>query len=38
MSLIEATPLVHSADERVAVADVGLAARFYREIVMAALG
>jgi acetylornithine deacetylase/succinyl-diaminopimelate desuccinylase-like protein len=38
MSLIEAAPLVHSADERVAAADVALAARFYRDIVVAALG
>src|ERR671936_830158 len=33
MSLIEAAPLVHGADERAAVADVELATRFYRAIV-----
>jgi acetylornithine deacetylase/succinyl-diaminopimelate desuccinylase-like protein len=38
LSLVEATPLVHNADERAAVADIGLAARFYRDIVQAALG
>ena len=38
MSLDEATPLVHNADERAAVADIGLATRFYRDIVLAALG
>jgi acetylornithine deacetylase/succinyl-diaminopimelate desuccinylase-like protein len=38
MSLAEAAPLVHNADERAAVADVGLAARFYRDLVLAALG
>jgi acetylornithine deacetylase/succinyl-diaminopimelate desuccinylase-like protein len=37
MSLLEATPLVHSADERVAVADIDLAARFYRDVVQAVL-
>jgi acetylornithine deacetylase/succinyl-diaminopimelate desuccinylase-like protein len=29
---------VHNADERAAVADIELAARFYRDIVRAALG
>jgi acetylornithine deacetylase/succinyl-diaminopimelate desuccinylase-like protein len=38
MSLVEATPLVHNADERAAVADIDLATRFYRDIVVAALG
>ncbi|HYX78545.1 MAG TPA: peptidase M20, partial [Solirubrobacterales bacterium] len=38
MSLIEAAPLVHGADERAAVADVELATRFYRDIVRAVLG
>jgi acetylornithine deacetylase/succinyl-diaminopimelate desuccinylase-like protein len=38
LSLVEATPLVHNADERAAVADIELAARFYRDIVRAALG
>jgi acetylornithine deacetylase/succinyl-diaminopimelate desuccinylase-like protein len=38
MSMLEAVPLIHSADERAAVADIGLATRFYRDIVLAALG
>ena len=38
MSLLEATPLIHGADERAAVADIELAARFYRDIVQAVLG
>jgi acetylornithine deacetylase/succinyl-diaminopimelate desuccinylase-like protein len=38
MSLLEAAPLVHSADERAAVGDIDLAARFYRDIVRAVLG
>jgi acetylornithine deacetylase/succinyl-diaminopimelate desuccinylase-like protein len=38
LSLVEAAPLVHNADERAAVADIGLAACFYRDIVQAALG
>ena len=38
MSLLEAAPLVHGADERAAVADIELATRFYRDIVMAVLG
>ena len=38
MSLPEAVPLVHGADERAAVADIELAARFYRDIVQAVLG
>ncbi len=38
MSLREATPLVHNADERASAADIGLATRFYRDIVLAALG
>lgn len=38
MSLVEAAPLVHNADERAAVADIDLAAGFYRDIVVAALG
>jgi acetylornithine deacetylase/succinyl-diaminopimelate desuccinylase-like protein len=33
LPLPEAMPLVHGADERAAVADVDLAARFYRDIV-----
>ena len=38
MALPEAMPLVHGADERAAVADIDLAARFYRDIVQAVLG
>ena len=38
MSMLEAVPLIHNADERAAVADIGLATRFYRDIVLAALG
>ena len=38
MALPEALPLVHGADERAAVADVDLAARFYGDIVQAVLG
>jgi acetylornithine deacetylase/succinyl-diaminopimelate desuccinylase-like protein len=38
LSLVEAAPLVHNADERAAVADIGLAARFYREIALEVLG
>jgi acetylornithine deacetylase/succinyl-diaminopimelate desuccinylase-like protein len=38
MALPEAMPLVHGADERAAVADIDLAARFYLDIVQAVLG
>jgi hypothetical protein len=38
MSILEAVPLVHNADERAAVADIGLATHFYRDIAVAALG
>ena len=38
MSLLEAAPLVHSADERAAVADIEFAARFYRDIIQRVLG
>lgn len=38
MALTEAMPLVHGADERAAVADIDLAARFYGDIVQAVLG
>ena len=37
MALPEALPLVHGADERAAVADIDLAARFYGDIVQAVL-
>jgi acetylornithine deacetylase/succinyl-diaminopimelate desuccinylase-like protein len=33
MDLFEAAPLMHGADERVPVADLGLAARFYAGLV-----
>ncbi len=38
MALPEAMPLVHGADERAAVADIDLAARFYGDIVRVVLG
>jgi acetylornithine deacetylase/succinyl-diaminopimelate desuccinylase-like protein len=38
IALPEAMPLVHGADERAAVADIDLAARFYGDIVQAVLG
>ena len=37
LALPEAVPLVHGADERAAVADIDLAARFYFDIVQAVL-
>ena len=37
LALPEAIPLVHGADERAAVADIDLAARFYLDIVQAVL-
>jgi acetylornithine deacetylase/succinyl-diaminopimelate desuccinylase-like protein len=36
--LFEATPLIHSADERVPVEDLGMAARFFAELAPAILG
>jgi acetylornithine deacetylase/succinyl-diaminopimelate desuccinylase-like protein len=36
--LFEATPLIHSADERVPVEDLGMAARFFAEVAPAILG
>ena len=38
MDLFEATPLIHGADERVPVEDVGLAARFYSGLAQEVLG
>ncbi|MEX2253504.1 MAG: M20/M25/M40 family metallo-hydrolase [Thermoleophilaceae bacterium] len=38
MDLFEAAPLVHGADERVPVEDLGMAARFYSELAQAVLG
>jgi acetylornithine deacetylase/succinyl-diaminopimelate desuccinylase-like protein len=37
MSMLEAAPLVHAADERIKVEDVELAARFYADIVRSVL-
>ena len=36
-SLLEAAPLVHSADERAAVSDIEFAARFYRDTIQRVL-
>jgi acetylornithine deacetylase/succinyl-diaminopimelate desuccinylase-like protein len=36
--LFEAAPLIHSADERVPVEDLGMAARFFAELAPAILG
>lgn len=38
MDLFEAAPLIHGANERVPVEDLGLAARFYSELVQELLG
>lgn len=38
MDLFEASPLVHGADERIPVEDLGLAARFYAELAPKVLG
>ena len=38
MDLFEASPLVHGADERVPIEDLGLATRFYAELVEKVLG
>jgi acetylornithine deacetylase/succinyl-diaminopimelate desuccinylase-like protein len=38
MDLFEATPLIHGNDERIPVADLELAARFYSELVPEVLG
>jgi acetylornithine deacetylase/succinyl-diaminopimelate desuccinylase-like protein len=38
LSLLEAAPLVHSADERAAVSDIEFAARFYRDTIQRVLG
>ena len=37
MDLFEAAPLIHGADERVPVDDLGLAARFYADLVVETL-
>jgi acetylornithine deacetylase/succinyl-diaminopimelate desuccinylase-like protein len=38
MTLLESMPLVHSADERIDVRDLGFAARFYAELACELLG
>jgi len=38
MSLLDAAPLIHSADERIDVRDLGVAAGFYRDIARELLG
>jgi acetylornithine deacetylase/succinyl-diaminopimelate desuccinylase-like protein len=38
MSILEAAPLIHSADERIDVRDLGFAARFYTDIARELLG
>jgi acetylornithine deacetylase/succinyl-diaminopimelate desuccinylase-like protein len=38
MTMYETGPLIHAPDERIAVADLGLAASFYRELPMRLLG
>jgi acetylornithine deacetylase/succinyl-diaminopimelate desuccinylase-like protein len=37
-SMLEAAALMHNADERIDVRDLGFATRFYREIIGALLG
>ncbi len=38
MSLYETSPLIHSADERIDVRDLGFAARFFRDVAVRLLG
>jgi acetylornithine deacetylase/succinyl-diaminopimelate desuccinylase-like protein len=38
MNVMDTTPLVHSADERIDVRDLGFASRFYADIARAVLG
>jgi acetylornithine deacetylase/succinyl-diaminopimelate desuccinylase-like protein len=38
MTLLEAAPLVHNADERIDVRDLGFAARFYTDVARELLG
>jgi len=38
LSLLDAAPLVHGADERAAVADIEFAERFYRDVILRVLG
>jgi acetylornithine deacetylase/succinyl-diaminopimelate desuccinylase-like protein len=38
MDLFESQPLIHGADERIPVEDLGLAARFYADLAVRLLG
>jgi acetylornithine deacetylase/succinyl-diaminopimelate desuccinylase-like protein len=38
LSLLDAAPLVHGADERAAVSDLEFAERFYRDVIRRVLG
>jgi hypothetical protein len=38
MTILETSPLVHSADERIDVRDLGFAAGFFRDIARVVLG
>ena len=38
MDLFEAAPLIHGADERIPVSDLGMAARFFAELAPKVLG
>ena len=38
MTLYETAPLIHSADERIDVRDLGFAARFFYDVTRALLG
>ena len=38
MTLYETAPLIHSADERIDVRDLGYATRFFRDVTTALLG
>jgi acetylornithine deacetylase/succinyl-diaminopimelate desuccinylase-like protein len=38
MDIFETSPLVHAADERIDVRDLGFAARFFRDIARELLG
>ena len=38
MDMFEAAPLVHGKDERIPIADLGLAARFFAELAPKVLG
>jgi acetylornithine deacetylase/succinyl-diaminopimelate desuccinylase-like protein len=38
MDLFDAAPLIHGKDERIPIADLGLASRFYSELIPKVLG